>query len=153
MEPLIPKLEKEEKAEEDEQNRILEEQEEREQQQRVLEEIKAAQQLNGPCPSRPEEELKQIARDLQAGHIFTDKHMSEYDQKNLGMVFMVLMFMDPRDFYIPETIGMIYEHMSQAMPRSINGMPMFTSLHYLNVEDTKYVLNKAKEIDEMLKNI
>jgi len=129
------------------------EQEEYEQQLKLNEEIKAAQQLNGPCPSRPEEELKQLARDLQAGHIFTDRHMSEWDRKNIGMVFMVIMFMDQKDFYIPESIGMIYEYMSKAMPRGINGMPTFTSVHFLNVDDTNYVLNKAKEIDEMLKNI
>jgi hypothetical protein len=129
------------------------EQEEYEQQQKLLEEIKAAQQLNGPVPSRPIEDLKQIARDLQAGHIFTDRHMNEHDRRNVGMVFMVLMFMDAKDQYIPESIGMVYEYMSKAMPRSINGMPMFTSMHYLNIEDTNYVFQKAREIEEMLKNI
>jgi len=116
-------------------------------------EIYDSQQKNGLCPSRPESELKQIAIDLQVGHIFSDRHMNEYDRKNLGMVFMVILFMDPKDFYIPTSIGLVYEYMSKAMPRGVNGMPMFTSCHFLNVEDTNYVFAKAKEIDILLSQI
>lgn len=114
-------------------------------------EVRACQEKNGPCPSRTSEDLKQIAIDLQAGRIFTNRHIP--NPNDIGMVFMVLMFMDQKDQYIPESIGLVFEYYSKAMPRSINGMPMFTSMHYLNIEDTTYVFNKAKEIDNLLKTV
>ena len=155
MEPLRHIIEEEESAEQlllkEAEEKLINDEIEAERQKRLEQEIRESQEKNGPVPSRPESELKQIAIDLQASHIFTDRHMNEHDRKNLGMVFMVIMFMDAKDFYIPESIGMVYEYMSKAMPRSINGMPMFTSIHFLNIEDTDYVFQKAKEIDNMLK--
>jgi len=157
MEPMIQKMIDDEAIEQlllkEKEERLLAQKIEQERIEKLQEEVRECQEKNGPCPSRPESELKQIAIALQAGHIFTNRHMSEYDQKNLGMVFMILLFMDQKDFYIPTSIGLVYEYYSKAMQRSVNGMPMFTSCHFLNIKDTEYVFNKAKEIDAMLKNI
>lgn len=133
---------------------IQEDEIEKENQKRLSEEIKLAQQLNGPVPSKTKEDLNNIAHDFYSGKIFSNLHMSEYDVKScLSMVFMVLAFMDPRDMYIPESIGLIYEYIHKAGPRSINGMPMFFSMNYLNVEDTAYVLNKVQEIKSVVENL
>ena len=45
-------------------------------------------------PSKTEEELKQIAKDLYNNKIFCDRHLSQYDR--VESHFMVLLFMGPK---------------------------------------------------------
>lgn len=54
-----------------------------------------------------------------------------------------------------ESIGMIYEYISQAGPMCLNGGPIFMSLRMLNKVDTSKVWNyyeKYKEIREQVDN-
>jgi hypothetical protein len=44
---------------------------------------------------------------------------------------------------------MIYEYLSEASPRSINGFPMFTSLRILSKEETNKMLEYYKKYKEM----
>jgi hypothetical protein len=47
-------------------------------------------------------------------------------------------------------IGMFYEYMDKAGPRSINGMPCFFSVQYLNRGDFEKFIIKYKEVKELL---
>lgn len=52
--------------------------------------------------------------------------------------------------YAP-SIGMVYEYISEAMPRSINGLPIFSSMEILNKEETEIMFEyfeKYKKIKE-----
>lgn len=88
-------------------------------------------------PIKTDEELKQIAVDLFSGKIFTDRHVR--NPKDLGMVFMLLVFTgdDFKQELLDDPPGMIYEYLSEAGPRSVNGMPTFFSMRMLNEADTK----------------
>lgn len=81
-----------------------------------------------------------IARGLAEGRIFCDRQISQYT--SIEMVFMPLIFMDEktRKEFIDDPPGIIYEYMSEAGPRAINGMPMFTSCRMLNKGDTEKML-------------
>ena len=46
-------------------------------------------------PSQSDDELKTIAKDMYNNLIFSDKHLSQYD--NVMSHFMVLMFMGPKE--------------------------------------------------------
>jgi hypothetical protein len=45
-----------------------------------------------------------------------------------------------------KNVGLIYEHLNSAGPRSINGMPNFFSLQVLNQEDTKTVFDTIQKL-------
>lgn len=88
--------------------------------------------------SKTPEELKQIAIDIRAGRIFTDRHIQNLD--DLSMVFMVFLFMKKEDIedLRQSGVGLVYEYMEEANKhRSINGYPIFMSHKYLNIEDCK----------------
>ncbi len=116
--------------------------------------------------SLPPEKLDEIAKDIALNKIFTSAHMHPTDwETTLGLVFMPLALgafaqEAPKDFEVGalkdeplqlQDIGLFYEYWDQAGPRSINGYPIFFSCRYLNHDDTKYVLDKAREIDEKIK--
>jgi hypothetical protein len=91
-----------------------------------------------------EQELRKIAKDLYDGKIFTSN-----DPNVIQMSFMVLLFASEEQ--IPKDIGLIYEYMSEAAPRSINGNPMFFSARFLNNEETDKVKLYLNELKELLK--
>lgn len=98
-------------------------------------------------PTHTPDELKQIAVDLRAGRIFTDRHVKGPEE--MSMVFMVLLFLDEKALaeLKANPPGMVYEYLSEAGPRSINGMPCFMSHRYLTLEDTKTVFDLMKKLE------
>ena len=99
------------------------------------------------------EELKQIAMDLYQGKIFTDRHLSK--SEDAFLVFTVLSLGGFSEFSDEdlEDIGLMFEYLDKAGPRSINGYPMFLSLRLLNQHDTKIVFDFYKKIKESFKEI
>ena len=128
-----------------------------------------------------DDELKTIARDIIDEKIFTDRHLGQDAGYMVQMVFMPVMLMGPtanttgvedevakkrieleyevsrRDVetkyyeqYLKE-IGMIYEYMDKAMPRGINGYPIFGSCGFLSIDDYERMIvfyKKYKELKE-----
>lgn len=94
-------------------------------------------------------ELKQIAADIYEGKIFTDRHIK--NQKDLTFVFMPLMLGGFKN--VPENdikkIGLIYEYLDKAAPRSINGMPCFTSLRFLLIDELDQVHDFLEQYKKM----
>jgi hypothetical protein len=102
---------------------------------------------------RTEEQLKQIATMLQAGQLFTDRHIREGEVDILPSVFMPLVFMteeQTREMRQAD-VTLIFEEISKAGPRCINGYPMFTSFQSLTREEHKRVMFYYKRLDEALK--
>lgn len=85
------------------------------------------------------EQLKEIAIDFYEGKIFSDRHIPEHESSGLAMVFMPIALgaFSAESQEDLEKIGMIYEYMSEAGPRSCNGMPGFFSLRLLNRDQCK----------------
>lgn len=104
---------------------------------------------------KTDEELKEMAKDLHAGRIFTDRHLPEGEKASL--VFMVLALMDSKQLdefkknVDEEKIFMVYEYMEKAGPRTINGMPMFMSFQSLNKPDTEKMLEYFHKIEDAMK--
>lgn len=102
---------------------------------------------------KTDEELKQIAKDLYAGRIFSDRHVPI--PRDIIIVFALRLFEDIgiREKMISKEIFFIYEYMDKASPRSLNGMPMFTSFHSLNEIDfhrmVKFHDKIVKAMDEI----
>jgi hypothetical protein len=86
---------------------------------------------------KTEKELKQIAVDFAEGKIFSNLHIDmEIDGNMLAMVFMPLAL----GANISEQVEsgecfMIYEYLSEAGPRSVNGMPIFFSMRYISKDE------------------
>lgn len=105
---------------------------------------------------RPAAYLTQLAKDIVGNLVFTDRHIREYDFPTVfGMIFMPVMlgaFADTTQEY-RDDIGMIYEYIDKAGPRSINGYPIFFSMCYINKADAIKVWEKVRVIEEALKAI
>jgi hypothetical protein len=92
-------------------------------------------------------ELKQLALDIEAGKVFTNRHLSENDNHMLNSVFMPLAL----GADIPKDTGMIYEYSDKAMS-GINGYPCFGSLRTLNMDDSRKVHTLIGELRQAIKN-
>ena len=88
--------------------------------------------------NKSQAELKQIAIDLFDGKIFCDRNLR--DIMDARMVFMVIGLGGMEDFTEQEmgNIGLLYEYLDKAGPRSVNGYPCFFSVQLLTkVESEK----------------
>jgi hypothetical protein len=89
------------------------------------------------------EDIKELAVGIMAGSVFGSWGVRSGD--DLGMVFMPLVLGGR-----PPACAMhIYEWLEKSGPRSINGMPIFTSYRVLTFDDSKRVhsmLQKLKEV-------
>lgn len=92
--------------------------------------------------------FKQLVRDFDGGLIFSDRHVPERDSHLLGNIFMPLMFGAFENYPKEEVdkIGMVYEYLDKAGPRSTNGYPNFMSFRLLSKEDTTRLVAKVLEI-------
>ena len=92
-------------------------------------------------PRMTDEALKDFVIRFCNGSIFTslDIEARGYikDPRMVSMVFMPLAFGGLKDLPKDELnkIGLIWEDMSQAGPRAINGMPIFMSCGLMHIED------------------
>ena len=102
---------------------------------------------------KTDSEIKEIAKGIYTRSIFSSVHIR--DAKDIRIVFIVLTFMDSEhsEELKKIDIGMVYEYMSEALPRCINGMPMFMSARMLDMGDAKKVMEKYREIKEAMEKI
>lgn len=102
---------------------------------------------------RTDQELRQIAVDLIEGKIFCDRHLKlkGENERMLLSVFMPLSLWEDAVEWVKDA-GMIYEYLSEALPRTINGYPMFTSCQKLTIEDTDKMFALYNELWEIKKN-
>ena len=107
-------------------------------------------------PSRSEEELREFVLAFCDNRIFTSAHLTETQKPQLGLVFMPIGLgaFEGHDEESLMQVGIIYEYLSEALPRSLNGMPMFPSLKMLNAEDwnrcRKAILREMERRQEII---
>lgn len=98
----------------------------------------------GNLASQKPEELEKLAWDIVGGQVYTDRHCPD----NLIMsVFMPMMLVEDKSFV--DDVGLVYEYLDQAGPRSINGQPMFMSMRCLNKADTKILIDRVAALHKM----
>jgi len=97
------------------------------------------------------EELKQLALDMLSGAVFTNMHVSAPEQ--LGLVFMLLGFLNDEQAKELADIGLIYEYMSKAGPRSVNGMPIFMSARFVHKDDMPELTTIIKKLQLAIKEV
>jgi hypothetical protein len=97
---------------------------------------------------KTDEELKTIAKDLYAGKIFSDRHLS--GPHEISMVFMILAFLDAEHIkkMQDDNIDFIYEYLDQAGPMAVNGKPTFLSARMLNKDETTKMFDYYKKIKD-----
>ena len=104
-------------------------------------------------PPKTPDELKTLAVDIFQQKVFTERHIT--DPSMFGNVFMVAAlggFADCPEEYT-QSIGMVYEYLEKAGPRSVNGYPMFMSLQLLNKEDAQKVWDMYFKMKEAVEGI
>lgn len=86
---------------------------------------------------RTEQELRKLAMDIKAGAVFTSGHIPQGEEHMMSSVFMPLAFMNEEQHknLLEKKPGMIYEHLSKAGERSVNGYPIFMSFEIVTEEE------------------
>jgi len=109
-------------------------------------------------PDKSDKELRKLALDIADDKVFIDWYLKHDDDSNLEkyghyltMVFMPLALGAFKDWNREDLkeLGMIYEYLTEAGPRSINGYPSFMSLQYLKREEAsrvhEYIIGITKQ--------
>jgi|AntRauTorcE11897_2_1112592.scaffolds.fasta_scaffold00044_23 hypothetical protein len=94
-------------------------------------------------PRMEDDEIREFVDALLSGNLFTSEQVQ--NESDIPMVFMPLMLgasehLEP----IIDDIGCLYEYMSKAGPRGINGQPVFYSFNVLHKDDWSIVLDTLK---------
>lgn len=93
-----------------------------------------------------DDEINAMAEDIYRDRVFTSNHIRESDIGELLVIFLPLAFADKKNIEEMNEPGMIYEHLSEAGPRSSNGYPTFYSFHIVSQGDAKKVWEKFEQI-------
>jgi hypothetical protein len=95
-----------------------------------------------------DQEIHDVAKRIALGEVFTSWQVS--DDSLIPLVFLVLTLVD-RDTLTD--VGMVYEELAKAGPRSINGHPIFMSCVLVHKDDCQPLREKTLQIVDLLKEI
>jgi hypothetical protein len=98
------------------------------------------------------EDLKVLAIDMLAGLVFTDRHIKQIDAHMLGSVFMVA-GLGGLTGWNAEKIGLVYQYMDRAGPRSVNGYPIFMSMRMLHIDQMDELKALVKSLMEAIDKV
>ena len=103
---------------------------------------------------KTDREIKDLAFEVRAGQVFGSWMLRESELQYLPMVFMPLIALDDlgRKRLMCDGVLHFYGHMKDSAPRSINGMPMFFSMGFLNAEDAARIDVALKKLEDFLGN-
>lgn len=107
-------------------------------------------------PRLPEKEIAKLTREIFKGETFTSWNIvGESMDRILLMVFLPLRFMNDElvGQFEAHPPSMICAHMADALPRSTNGYPTFTTMKLVYAQDAKLIWEKLKKLDTMEKEI
>jgi len=102
--------------------------------------------------SVPSETIKEVARGIATGQVFTDRHVPEHERNNLPMIFMPIALGAMNDVDL-KSLGLLYENLSEALPRSVNGMPIFGSFKMLNKKDAEMAFDMAMRMRKAMDGV
>lgn len=110
-----------------------------------IEKIEGPRQLKSSSDSF----LKQLAHDIYTGKVFTDRHITKRDKKDLGMIFLAFGLLDmiERKKFLEQKPGLIYASMEKQAPRGVNGYPCFWGFSYISIPDSIKVDQYYRQID------
>ena len=101
----------------------------------------------GPA-RRSKRELDEIATQIVQGQVYYAPVWTREFHDSFGWLFWL---MDPpMSKKAAKTIGGAYEEFSKAMPRAINGVPMFSSGRILHIDDTRELFKAIVRKEEAL---
>lgn len=102
--------------------------------------------------SKSNKEIRELALAIRSGTVFGSWMIPEHSSDMLANVFMPLIFLDDiqRKMLIRNNVTQFYGYLADAAPRSINGMPIFFSMHYLNAEDCTRLTAALKLLEEFM---
>lgn len=82
------------------------------------------------------DEKREFFREFCDGRIFSSLDLrASLDKHLLHLVFLPLALASPDTLPDLSKVALVWEHMSQAGTRSINGCPTFFSCHLMHVDD------------------
>lgn len=88
-------------------------------------------------PRMSDAELRKFVMGWCDGKIFSDAHLQPGDEDRVGMVFMVIPLGGAKHIEDPHAVARVWEWLSEASPRSINGYPTFFSCRFMGLPDWK----------------
>jgi hypothetical protein len=100
-----------------------------------------------------DEDVVEVAQGLIANKYFLSTQIPKSQQRQLmHMIFLPLAFMKKRDLntMVTNDVVCLFEETGQAMPRGINGFPMFPSCRQMTREDYKRVLETEHKLREAM---
>lgn len=98
--------------------------------------------------ARTDDELKQIARDIHAGHVFTDRHIRPHEwQDMVSSVFFPIAMMTKEEL-LAQQPAMLFEYLDEAAPRTINGYPCFFSARIITEDEMPRLAEYLKRLAE-----
>ena len=108
----------------------------------------------GIKPSRPREELKDIAMGIIQGNIFHSIQIRQHDMHLLQSIFMPLIFLDEVQFREMREAGVysFYGTVS-GQSRSINGYPMLMNMGWMTKEETDQLIEIYNRIQQVFKDL
>lgn len=102
------------------------------------------------------EEIKKLAVDIAEGKVFTSAQIENVEDYPMIFLPLILGALKDKSKEDLQKIGLMYEYIDKAMPRSINGYPIFSSFNLLSQEEFKilnaYYVDYIKLKDEFLKD-
>lgn len=105
-------------------------------------------------PDLTDAELRELALQIRAGSVFTDRSIREAElEQMMPMIFMPLGLMSKEELarLIEDEPYMLYEHISAAGPRSMNGYPMFFSFRYLRKSEVERLQACCDRLDRLMR--
>jgi hypothetical protein len=106
-------------------------------------------------PRVSDEKLRQFVDDFVSNRIFTTAHLHDHEVDLVPMIFMPISLgcfskVQPDSL---KNIGVIWEYLDKAGPRSINGKPIFFTFNMLHIEDWKRAIPAIQKEEERRKSI
>jgi hypothetical protein len=113
-----------------------------------------------PQPLKPgelyrmtEDELREFVQDYLGNRVFTSANCRR--SEDVHMVFMILALggLDTLTKEAVQEVGIVWEYMSKAAPRSVNGYPCFFSCRLMHRDDWARASAAIKRETDHLKNL
>lgn len=101
-----------------------------------------------------QDQIKELAEDIFKSSVFTERHINENDVRLLQSIFMPLVLgaLSGITEEQQKQVGMIYEYLEKAGPRSVNGYPVFFSMKILHIDDSEEVWDMYFKMKKAVEN-
>lgn len=96
------------------------------------------------------DELNELARDVAMNRVYC-ANTEEGIRWSFG--FLLGMLDPPMTKEYADQVGAIYESLDKALPRGVNGYPMFTSLRFLHADDLPELIRLVEEKRRVLETL